>query len=121
MELGRQFSSATKVYYETVCLQAINSSKGKEKGCKKNANSGQQKDLSSHTAPTGILVLRYANIIALHLVRVKPSYSNTATGPVSLVLFSIVTPPHQAAAVSLGVTPSMEGLRNTHISTDKQP
>lgn len=68
MKLGTQLSNATKVYCETACLRAISYSSGKEKGCKKNANSGQQKDLPSHAAATGILVLRYANIMALRLV-----------------------------------------------------
>lgn len=76
MELGNattfnnneQLSNATKIYCETACLQLLVLLNAKKKGAKKNANSGQQKDLSSHTAATGILVLRYVNIISLHLV-----------------------------------------------------
>lgn len=58
-------------------------------------------------------LLRYASISAFHLVQIKLSYSNTATGPVSPLLFSIIAHPHQAAVVSLQVTLSVEDPRNT--------
>lgn len=46
---------------------------------------------------------RCADIIALCLVWIKLSYSNTATGPVSRVSFSIISSPHQAAVVKMGL------------------
>jgi len=108
MELGTHFSNAAKLYCGTACFQAICSSKGKEEGCKKNANSGQQKRFAiTHSSYRnfGTKVSRYHSspFSLSESVSQQYSYRTSKAGGVEHR-----RPVHQAAALSVGAPPSVE-------------